>query len=420
MERQKNNPFKDRKQIFIMLLIFVALIVGFAVASYAVLIKDLKSELGNKAMVLAVDITHWIDVDQQEYDHLLSLSFGQLLEDPLNTGFEAKAREVMVNSEIKYIYLLSPLPEGRSLYSVESNETEDFDAPAGTALNGVYTLDAVLNEEFRLTDSGGHASTDKLRYTVIRPEIQEIIDKREPSFLLNTDEWGTYLTGYAPYFTEEGAFLGMVGVDLFPDKYYAYVKKNMMVLSGFLLILLMIGLLFSRLLNRVWKAEERIRLEKEMTTHDSLTGLMNRRKFMGLLAHEYAICRREGMPLALLMADLEGFAQYNGTHGEVQGDQALMMTAGYLKSRVKRSSDALCRFGGDEFALFLHNTETEDVVRFAENLLEEAPFPLSMGILVLTPEEPLASDTVIETLDEAVRQAFKTGTRKYTLVDETC
>jgi len=411
-------PFKGRKQILVMIFIFIVLIIGFAVASYTVLIKDLKSELGNKAMVLAVDITHWLDVDSEEYAYLLSLNFAELLEDPINSGFEAKAREVMANSEIKYIYLISALPKDKAVYKVESNETEDFDAPVGTPLTGVYTLDAVLSDVLRLADSGKEAYTDKLRYTVIRPEIQEILDKKEPGFLLNTDEWGTYLTGYAPYFTEEGVFLGMVGVDLFPDKYYAYVKKSMAILSAFLLILSLIGLLFSRLLSRVWKAEERIRLEKEMTTHDSLTGLMNRRKFTGLLAHEYAVCRREGMPLALLMVDLEGFTQYNAVHGEVQGNQVLLTTAEYLKNRVKRSSDALCRFGGDEFAMFLHNTETDNTVMFAEVLLAEAPFPLSMGIVVLTPEEPMASEMMFETLDEAVRQASRAGTRKYALVDE--
>lgn len=415
---QDHTSYTDRKHITAIIGTVIILVVVFAVALYTVLIRDLKAELGNKAMVLAVDITHWIGIDQQDHAYLLSLDFNTLLTDPINQAFEGKARDVMASSEIKYIYLLSALPEEKAPYRVGGDETEDYNAPAGTPLTGVYTLDAVLNEELRLSDSGPGGYTDQSRYTVIQPEVREIMESRRPGYMLNTDEWGTYLTGYAPYFAEDGTYLGMIGVDLFPDKYYAYVKRSMTMLGIFLFTLAMMGLIFTRLLLRVWKAEERIRLEKEMATQDSLTGLMNRRKFMDLLTHEYAVCRREGMPLVLMMADMEDFSRFNTSNGRAKGDCILTETAVYLGTKVKRASDALCRFGGDEFALFLHNTEAENALGFAEDLLADAPYPFSLGIVALMPQEINMPEAVLQTLDEAVRHASKTGTRKYAFVEE--
>lgn len=401
------------------MLIYIGMIIVFAVASYTILIKDLKSDLGNKAMVLAVDITHWVGLDQPEYDRLLSLGFNGLLEDPTNVDFEKKAREIMKQSEIKYIYLLSELPKEKAKYKVEAGESSEYNAPGGTPLTGAYILDAVLSEELRLEDTGGQGYTDKSRYTIIQPKVLDIMKKREPAFLLNTDEWGTYMTGYAPCYTEQGEFLGILGVDIFPDKYYAYIKKSMTIFGFFLFVLFVAGLSFSRLLTRVWKAEERIALENELAVMDSLTGLVNRRRFLGLLTHEYAISRREGMPLTLMMADLEGFTQYNGVHGDFEGNEMLKATANFLRTRIKRGSDGLCRYGGDEFAFFLHNTEAENAVSFAEPLLNDSPHPLSLGILVIMPDDVLKPEDILKKLEDAVGKAQQAGTRKYALLDET-
>ncbi len=419
MEKQKMKGFDNRKQIYGMVLILIGLVFVFTVMSYTILVKDLKANLGNKALVLAVDITHWLDLDQQEYDRLLAMDFNAALADPYNQEFEKTAREVMELSEIKYVYLLSEIPKDQAKYKVESGEGEEYHAVTGTPLTGVYLLDAVLSEELRLEDTGGQGYTDKSRYTILRPEVRQIIKDKKPAFLLNTDEWGTYITGYAPYFTKQGEFIGILGVDLFPDKYYAYIKRSMTVFGVFLVILFLAGIAFTKLLTRVWKAEERVRLEAEISAQDMLTGLINRRRFMGLLAHEHAVCRREGMPLTLMLADLEDFSRFNSLQGEVHGDQALIRTAEFLKTRVKRGADGLCRFGGDEFGIFLHNTEAENAVSFIEPLLIEAPHPLSVGILVIMPEEPLQAEALIHQLEEAVKAAHQAGSRKYAMIDET-
>lgn len=419
MNDQEMKGFKDRKRLLLLLAVFIGMIVAFALMSYSILIKDLKADLGNKAEILAVDITHWLYLDRQEYDRLLTLDFNQVLQDPTNIRFETTARTVMEKAEVKYVYLINELPEEQAKYRVEAGEAEAYGQPEGTGLTGVYILDAVLSDALRLEDTKNAGYTDKDRYTVLRPEVQQIVAARKAAFLLNTDEWGTYLTGFAPYYTSQGEFLGMLGVDLFPDKYYAYVHKSMTVFIVFVCILFGTGLAVSKLLVRMWRAEERVRLESELATTDALTGLINRRRFVGLLAHEYAVCRREGMALTLILADLEGLSQHNAVYSAAGGDLALKATAEFLKTRVKRGADALSRFGGDEFALFLHNTEAENAVGFAEALLEDAPYPLSIGMLVTMPEDAFEPEELLRQLEEAVGNALKAGTRKYVLIDET-
>lgn len=419
MDNQRRNPFMGRSTIYLLIVIYVAMIAVFAVASYNILAKNLKADLGNKAMILAIDITNWLDMDQGEYDRLLGMDFNDLLKDSTNVEFEKKAREVMRHAEIKYVYLRCPLKADQVKYKVEPGEEAFYKVPVGTPLSDVYLLDAVVNDETRLADTGGKGYTDKSRYTVPIPRIKAIIDKREPTYILETAEWGTYLCGFAPLYSKQGEFIGMLGVDLYPDKYYAYVKKTIGVLAIFFLVLLLCGMLLSKLVTRVWKAEERIRLEHELSAIDTLTQLLNRRRFLGLLDHEYAVCRREGMPLTILLADLESFAELNSRSGDAKGDQVLIETAHYLSKQIKRGADGLCRFGGDEFGIFLHNTEAENARNLAEGILRDAPHPLSMGILTMMPEDPLQVEDLMTELEELLAQAKKAGTRKYVIQDET-
>ncbi len=418
MTGHKNKRYRGRNLIYIVLTGYIALILAFGGISYRILDKDLKADLGNKAMILAIDITHWLELDQAEYDRLLGLDFNTLLKDSTNVEFEKKAREVMKYAEIKYIYLRCPIKPEQVKYKVEPGEEDYYNMPVGTPLNQVYLLDAVVDDETRLADTGGKGYTDKSRYTVPIERVNAIIEDRKPTYLLETAEWGTYLCGFAPLYSKQGEFIGMLGVDLYPDKYYAYVQSTMTVFCAFFLILFMAGVLFSRLLARVWKAEDRVRLEHELSAVDTLTQLVNRRRFIGLLTNEYAVCRREGMPLTLMLADLEEFSEFNVREGEAKGDQVLIETAEFLKTQIKRGADGLCRFGGDEFGIFLHNTESENAVYLAKNVLQAAPYPLSLGIMTIQPEESLQMDELVTSLEEVLAQAKKAGTRKYAILDE--
>ena len=100
---------------------------------------------------------------------------------------------------------------------------------------------------------------------------------------------------------------------------------------------------------------------------DALTGLFNRRKFNDLCAAEIARSVRYATPLALIMVDVDHFKSVNDEHGHLVGDRALVDVARVLGERM-RSSDALCRWGGEEFMILAPHLELACAVQMADKL----------------------------------------------------
>jgi diguanylate cyclase (GGDEF)-like protein len=100
---------------------------------------------------------------------------------------------------------------------------------------------------------------------------------------------------------------------------------------------------------------------------DTLTGLFNRRKFNELFAAEIARSVRYATPLALIMVDIDHFKRVNDEHGHLMGDRALVDVARVLSGRM-RTSDALCRWGGEEFMIVAPHLDLACAVRMADKL----------------------------------------------------
>lgn len=100
---------------------------------------------------------------------------------------------------------------------------------------------------------------------------------------------------------------------------------------------------------------------------DPLTGLANRRAFDRGLAREMARAQRYGTPLALVIADIDSFKEYNDTFGHPAGDERLKAIAQLLKNNV-RDLDMVARYGGEEFAILLPHTDKAGAVALAERL----------------------------------------------------
>ena len=116
--------------------------------------------------------------------------------------------------------------------------------------------------------------------------------------------------------------------------------------------------------NAVRAEQERL---EELAHVDALTGLGNRRAFDRHLVREWQLSRRNGYDSQLVLADLDHFKEYNDSHGHKAGDSVLTQFADVLRAAA-RSTDIVCRVGGDEFAVILINCRSVDSRKFEERL----------------------------------------------------
>jgi len=145
--------------------------------------------------------------------------------------------------------------------------------------------------------------------------------------------------------------------------------------------------------------------------HDPLTVLWNRRAILGFLEREIERQQRNGIPLAVMMADVDHFKRVNDTHGHLVGDEVLREVTRRLTSSL-RSYDLVGRYGGEEFLIILPGCNPADLAVSAERLrsaIADCPFETSAGSIpvtlslgcVSTPE----NSEVFEDCESLVRQA---------------
>lgn len=114
----------------------------------------------------------------------------------------------------------------------------------------------------------------------------------------------------------------------------------------------------------------RARLLKELSEHDSLTGLYNRRVFFHRGDVLLRQCKRDQRVMAVLVLDVDHFKQFNDAHGHLAGDECLRRIAQAMQSCARRPLDVAARIGGEEFSLLFYDTSREAALVRAEQLRE--------------------------------------------------
>ena len=161
------------------------------------------------------------------------------------------------------------------------------------------------------------------------------------------------------------------------------------------------------------------KFEKHATT-DALTGLANRHALQELFPSEIQRCVEKEKPVALMMIDVDNFKQFNDMFGHIAGDRALSAVAKILRSQF-RPRDILVRYGGDEFAVLLPGSDTQQALVIAERVrvavsgstgdgsdsLIQIPVKISMGVAELNEHGSL--DTLTRDADAALYRAKNAG-----------
>jgi len=118
------------------------------------------------------------------------------------------------------------------------------------------------------------------------------------------------------------------------------------------------------------KLKQQSDLLRDLGKRDPLTGIANRRALDEQIGLEWRRALRSGEPLSLMMIDIDHFKKYNDHYGHLEGDSCLRKVAQAMTSVATRASDLAARFGGEEFAVLLANTNTEQAMIVAKRLCE--------------------------------------------------
>jgi len=240
---------------------------------------------------------------------------------------------------------------------------------------------------------------------------QTVIDNDEA---MKFEEYGNvkgellYLEVYkAPFYDKNGKTIGTVGAGRDITK----LKKIQTDLQSSLKIL----------------EDQRIQLDYQ-ANHDALTGLPNRVLFMDRLTQSVISAKKNSKYVAVLFVDLDNFKEINDSLGHHVGDKVLVSISQKILTKM-RTSDTLCRLGGDEFSVILNDIESiDDIPDIILTLMQSVKEPLllngtnlyismSIGVSVY-PNDGDSANELLKNADAAMYKAKDDGKDNYCFYDE--
>jgi diguanylate cyclase (GGDEF)-like protein/PAS domain S-box-containing protein len=158
---------------------------------------------------------------------------------------------------------------------------------------------------------------------------------------------------------------------------------------------------------------------KKLSETDSLTGLLNRRRFEEVLPREIRLARRHNRPITLAILDIDYFKKYNDLYGHPEGDKALKALAAVFQENLKRPNDFAFRVGGEEFAIVFSGLDEVHSGRYLElirervedrKILHEAStinkyMTISIGARIIYPQGPVEHQQLYCEADKALYHA---------------
>ncbi len=164
----------------------------------------------------------------------------------------------------------------------------------------------------------------------------------------------------------------------------------------------------------------------EMTTTDMMTHLKLKHYFYTVLAEKMEFSQSNGLPIAVMMLDIDFFKKFNDTYGHACGDFVLQQVAKTIFDGI-RGQDMAGRYGGEEFVVMLYNTEASAAMLVAERIRSDIEkkvlsyenttmsVTISIGVAVCLPNTSLSAKELVEFADQALYQSKRNGRNRVTL-----
>jgi diguanylate cyclase (GGDEF)-like protein len=171
---------------------------------------------------------------------------------------------------------------------------------------------------------------------------------------------------------------------------------------------------------------EQMRTIEQYSLHDPLTGIMNRRSFDFRVNSIWQIANRQQEPVSLMMVDIDDFKNFNDKYGHTHGDLALKTVAYAVAKSLKRDTDMVFRWGGEEFIVLMPSTPIDGALYIGERVLKNirntaipslegvkpAKVTASIGIASALPTADKTILDLVRQADRAMYSAKKAGKNK--------
>jgi diguanylate cyclase (GGDEF)-like protein len=215
--------------------------------------------------------------------------------------------------------------------------------------------------------------------------------------------WSLRKTGDLPFIVAVGYELDDV-LGPWRTKLYSYIIGN---------ILLFIMTAFFA--SAYQKNRVNAKTMEKLAMHDLLTGLMNRRSFNTVADMRFGEARKNGRADSVVIIDIDFFKKINDRHGHDAGDMALKEVADFIRTNF-RSTDLVCRWGGEEFVVYLVDTDKDTAGMLAERLrqrietgLTRSGYPVTVSQGIASSGEHGSYDQMLKTADERLYRAKAAG-----------
>jgi diguanylate cyclase (GGDEF)-like protein len=169
-----------------------------------------------------------------------------------------------------------------------------------------------------------------------------------------------------------------------------------------------------------------VRQVRQLAKTDALTGIANHRSFQEALDHEISRVNRKGSTFSLIYMDIDDFKRVNDTYGHLAGDAVLKDLVMRVLENI-RTVDRFSRYGGEEFALILPETDSKGAEVVAQRIKKAIvskpflygknaiPYTVSMGIAVYDAKRPVKKHVLINQADAAMYSAKRDGKNRISL-----
>ena len=201
--------------------------------------------------------------------------------------------------------------------------------------------------------------------------------------------------------------------------YYLMEFSNLWIPLVLPVIFIVLAFALSYLAKYIIKSRD-FEYQYKLATIDGLTELYNHRYFQDTLRKQIDLSKRYGQPFSLIIVDIDFFKKFNDTYGHQAGDAVLKQVAQTLKKN-SRTTDYVCRYGGEEMSIILPNTTAEEVLSNANRILhavaertfhlnatETGHVTISVGVSTF-PDNAETAQALIEYADKGLYYAKEHG-----------